>query len=76
MLARKEFVVHPLRMATDADRNELELRVSDVAYEVANFSWADVVNSNNQKSPCAYLQTQALTSTQGGSGRHDCFHMR
>ena len=27
-------------MATDADRDELELRVSDVAYEVANFSWA------------------------------------
>lgn len=29
-------------MLTDADRDELELRVSDVAYEVANFAWADL----------------------------------
>jgi len=29
-------------MPTDADRDELELRVSDVASEVANFSWTDL----------------------------------
>lgn len=29
-------------MPTDADRDELELRVSDVAYEVADFAWADL----------------------------------
>lgn len=29
-------------MPTDADRDELELRVSDVAYEVANFARADL----------------------------------
>lgn len=29
-------------MPIDADRDELELRVSDVAYEVADFAWADL----------------------------------
>lgn len=31
-------------MPTDADRDELELRVSDVAYEVADFAWADLAD--------------------------------
>jgi len=27
---------------TDTERNELEIRVSDVLYEVAEFAWADL----------------------------------
>jgi hypothetical protein len=27
---------------TDAERDELEIRVSDILYEVAEFAWADL----------------------------------
>ena len=31
-----------MNMPTDAERDELEARVSDILYEVARFAWADL----------------------------------
>lgn len=42
MLAHQQQFVQLHSMSRDADRDELELLVSDVAYEVGEFKWADL----------------------------------
>jgi len=41
-IARNRPLVHLREVPQDADRDELELRVSDVLYEVAKFAWSDL----------------------------------